>query len=397
MRVLHVTGCYLPAREWGGVPNAVAAMAGAASRAGITVEVWSTTQRSSRAFPAIPTGASVVDGVPVRHFRSVHALGRAFLAPGLVGELWRRVGEFDAVHVHMLWTAVGMAAARICQRRGIPYVYTLHGALTPEALGERAREKRLFLAATERRNVLRASLLHFTFEAERLAAPTWTGGVPSVVIPNALDAAPFLTLGTSEERARSRTVLLLARIHPLKGFDVLIPAMRQVVDAEPRARLVVAGPDEGGYLRHVRSAIAAAALSDHVELTGLLDPGGRAHALEAAAVLVAPSVSENFCLSVAEGMASGLPVVVSDKVRIAGEVAAAGAGVVVERDPRRLAAALLDLLASPARRAKMGTRGRQLVVERYGPRAVGAALRRAYEVALADPTCRRPRSEGGRA
>ena len=385
MRVLHVTGCYLPAREWGGVPNAVASMVGGLSRAGVEVEVWTTTQRSSPALPAIPAGLQVMDGVPVRHFRSIHALGRAFLAPGLVHALWERVREFDAVHVHMLWTAVGLAAARICQHRGIPYFYSLHGALTPEALAERAGEKRVFLAASERRNVLRAALLHFTFEAERVAAPTWTRCVRSAVVPNALDATPFLSLGASEARARSHRVLMLARIHPLKGFDVLIPAMRKVVDAEPRARLVIAGPDEGGHLREVKAAIAGAALTEHVELPGLLDPAARAGALEAAAVLVAPSMSENFCLSVAEGMAAGLPVVVSDKVRMAGEVSAAGAGIVVERDPRKLATALLRLLASPGERAEMGSRGRRLVADRYAPGAVGAALQGAYEAALGEP------------
>jgi glycosyltransferase involved in cell wall biosynthesis len=386
VRVLHVSGCYFPAREWGGVPSAVASTVGALSQAGVDVEVWTTTQRSSRALPPIAPGVQVLDGVPVRFFRSVHALGRAFFAPGLVEALWRRVREFDAVHVHMLWTAVGIAAARMCQLRGIPYFFTLHGALTPEALGQREREKRLFLAAAERRNLLRAALLHFTFEAERSAAPDWTGGVRTAVIPNALDVAPFLPLGESGARAESRVVLMLARVHPLKGFDVLIPAMRHVVDAEPSARLVVAGPDEGGHLARVKAAVAAAGLTGHVDFSGLLDPTARAHALESAAVLVAPSLTENFCLSVAEGMASGLPVVVSPGVRIAGEVAAAGAGLVVERDPRQLAAALLRLLDSPEERRAMGARGRRLVAERFDPRAVGAALRDAYAGALEAPT-----------
>jgi glycosyltransferase involved in cell wall biosynthesis len=382
LRVLHVAGCYLPAREWGGVPNAVASSVRALSDAGVNVEVWTTTQRSTRALPPIAPGARVIDGVTVRHFRSLDSFGRAFLAPALVAELWRHAGDFDAVHVHMLWTAVGLAAARICRQRGIPYFYTPHGALTPEALRERAFEKRMFLALAERRNILGAALLHFTVEAERAAAPPWVARMRSVVVPNALDVATFLARGNDEDRARSHTVLLLARIHPLKGFDILIPAMRRVVAAEPRARLVIAGPDEGGHLRHVKAAIDAAGLSAQVDLAGLLDPDGRARALDSAAVLVAPSVSENFCLSVAEAMAAGLPVVVSDKVRMAADVSAARAGIVVRRDPEELAAALVRLLASPAERAGMGARGRQLVAQRYHPAAVGSALRAAYEAAL---------------
>lgn len=382
MRVLHVTGCYLPAREWGGVPAAVASTSAALSRSGVDVEVWTTTQRSRRELPPIAAGARIVDGVPVRYFPTVHALGRAFLAPGLPAALWREASRFDAVHVHMLWTAVGIAAARICQARGVPYFYTPHGALTPEALAQRAREKQLFLAITERRNLLRSSLMHFTFEAERASAPEWTGAVRSVVIPNPLDTSAFLPLGAGDRRASSHTIAMLARVHPLKGFDVLVPAMRLVVDSEPRARLVIAGPDEGGHLAHVRAAVMAAGLADHVDFPGLIDAGARARLLDEAAVLVAPSLTENFCLSVAESMAAGLPVVVSDGVRIAADVAAADAGLVVAREPRSLAAALLRLLAAPAERRAMGERGRRMVSERYDPLAVGAALRVAYTEAL---------------
>jgi glycosyltransferase involved in cell wall biosynthesis len=205
--------------------------------------------------------------------------------------------------------------------------------------------------------------------------------LPAAVVPCAFDATPYLGLAGALERERNLEVLILARVHPMKGFDVLIPAMRQVVEAEPRARLIVAGPDEGGYLAEVRRRVAEVDLGRHVEFTGYLEPDARSRVLARAAVMVAPSHRENFCFSVAEGMAAGLPVVVSDRVNICDDVAEAGAGLVVERDERQLANALLRLLRAPDERRRMGASGQRLVRERYSPAAVGARLTRAYEAA----------------
>ncbi|ABC82824.1 glycosyltransferase [Anaeromyxobacter dehalogenans] len=393
MRVLHVSGCYAPATEWGGVVSAVQGMLHALAGAGVEVELFTTTQRSRRDLPAIASGRRTVDGVPVSYFRSVHQLGRAFYAPTLGRAVKAHVEGFDLVHLHMLWTAAGIIAARRCQARGIPYVVTLHGALNPWALRQRSLEKRVFLAVAERRNVERAAFLHFTTDAERDEAPTWARKRPAVVVPDVVEAEQFLSLGDEADRARSFEVLLLSRIHPVKGFDLLIPAMKRVREQEPRARLVIAGPDEGGHRAVVERQIADAGLHGAVTFTGLLDAQGRARALAHAAVLAAPSHQENFGMSVAEGMAAGLPVVVSDRVNLAREVQRAGAGEVVPLEAGALADAILRLLRDPSRRMAMGATGRRLVADRFSTTAVGRALRAAYASVLTGRAARAGHAE----
>jgi glycosyltransferase involved in cell wall biosynthesis len=282
------------------------------------------------------------------------------------------VREFDLVHVHMLWTFPGIAAAHACRRAGVPYAISPHGALDPHALTQRALEKKLFLLLGERGRIDRAALLVFATEAERNGAPPWARARPSAVVPHLVEAkAP-------SPRSETHEVLILGRIHSIKGFDVLVPAMKQVIAQEPRARLVVVGPDEGGYRAQVEAMVSAHGLRDGVRFTGLLGTQDVAAVLARAALLVAPSYQENFGMAVAEAMASGLPVIVSDKVNLAREVSAAEAGLVVPLDSARLAAAIISLLRDPARRARMGTAGRRLVIEQCSAPAVGATLRRAY-------------------
>ena len=364
---------------------AVAGMVGALSGAGVDVLVATTTQRLGRDLPAIAPGRRPLDGVPVEYFRSVHAFGRASLAPRLAPWLWRHVRDYSLVHIHLLWSAPGMLAAAACRARNVPYAISPHGALDPWALSQRAVEKRAFLAVAERGNLERASFLHFTTEAERRVTPPWVQRLPGVVVPLAVDPGPFREIGLGASRSASREVLLLARVHPMKGFDILLPAMRAVSERVPGSRLVVAGPDEGGHLAAVRRAVREHGLESRVEFTGHLEPAARNAVLSRAAVMVAPSHRENFCLSIAEGMAAGLPVVVSEQVNIGADIAAAGAGIVVPRDTGRLADALTRLLVDPAERQRMGEAGRHLVAERYAPSAVGQLLRNAYEGASRRP------------
>jgi glycosyltransferase involved in cell wall biosynthesis len=390
VKVLHVCGCYLPATEWGGPPPAVAAYVAALRGAGVACEVFTTTARAGPSFPRIAPGTREVDGTPVTYFPALDRF-RSFIAPGLLPALSRRVGEFDLVHVHMMWAFPGIVAARAAERRSVPYLLTPHGSLDPWALGQFRLLKKAFLLLLENRTMRRAAAIHFTAQAERALAPADVRALPSVVVPNVVDARAFEAIVRAPATDRLE-VLVLGRIHPMKGFDVLLPAWRRVVAAEPRAHLVVAGRDEAGTRGWIEARAREAGLAGSITFTGHLDEAGRAEALSRAAVLAAPSHRENFGLAVAEAMAAGLPVVVSDRVNICDDVAAARGGVVVPLEERALADALLRVLADTAGRGEMGARGRALVAERYAPAAVGPALRRAYEDLTRRASGAQPRS-----
>ncbi len=377
MRVLHVVGCYPPATEWGGLPAAVAGFTAALRLAGVECEVFTTTGRGSRALPRIAPGTRAAAGTRVTWFWAPDGF-RSFVAPGMLGALARRVRDFDLVHVHMLWAFPGIVAARVAAAAGVPYVVSPHGALDPWSLTQWPRLKRAFLGVAEDRNLRRAAFLHFTAAAERDLAPPAYRALPAEIVPNVVDPEPFAGVGAEGLRPASREVLILGRIHVMKGFDLLVPALREVRRRVPGARLVVAGPDEGGYRTTVERLAREAEVAGAVTFTGHLGPEARAAALERAALLAMPSYRENFGLSAAEAMAAGLPVVVSDKVNIAAEIGAAGAGRVVPADAGALAAAIAELLEDPGARGRMGEAGRALVRERYAPRRVGEELRAAY-------------------
>ena len=73
---------------------------------------------------------------------------------------------------------------------------------------------------------------------------------------------------------------------------------------------------------------------------------------------------ESFAMVAAEAMAAGLPVLVTEQVGLAEEVAKAGAGYSVRPESEAIAKRWSGLLANPELRASMGQKGRDLV-ERY--------------------------------
>lgn len=380
MRILHVTPYYRPAAEWGGPVRSVALLAQSTAREGAEVEVLTTSARGRRELPEVPQGTRDVGGVPVTYCRAGGGPRRFFYSADLGAELRGRLPRADVVHIHGIWTYPVVAAARACERHGVPYVLSPRGSLDPWALRQGRLKKCVYMLLFERRTLCRAALLHFTSDDEQRTVPADLGARPSVVVPNGLELEPLLSL----DRAATLVpeILIIGRLHPMKGFDVLVPALRLLADTGQLANLVVAGNDEGGFRAHIERLVVAHRLQDRVRFLGEVDGARKDEALRRAALLVAPSYRENFGNAVAEAMAAGLPVVVSDRVGIAPDIAAAGAGVVVPMDPAALASALARLLADRALRAAMGRRGRELVCARYAAPAVARAMLAAYATVL---------------
>jgi glycosyltransferase involved in cell wall biosynthesis len=96
-----------------------------------------------------------------------------------------------------------------------------------------------------------------------------------------------------------------AAIHR-KGFDLLLDAFARVAAEEPEARLRIVGPrgDASHLLReHPRISVA-----------GPTDQQGLAVELRRAGCLVLPSRNDSYAMVVAEALASGVPVLVSEMV-----------------------------------------------------------------------------------
>ena len=108
--------------------------------------------------------------------------------------------------------------------------------------------------------------------------------------------------------------------------------------------------------------------------------------LAAAGVGILCSHQEGFSNSILEGMAAGLPMLVTDVGGNAEAVVDGETGLVVPaHDPARLGAALASLAGDPAPRRAMGAAGRRRAAEHFSLDECVAAYERLYEGLLTAP------------
>ncbi len=97
----------------------------------------------------------------------------------------------------------------------------------------------------------------------------------------------------------------------------------------------------------------AAGITDAVTSTGMLQGKLKQSALEEASIYVAPSYSEGFSMSILEGMAAGLPCIITSSCNFP-EAAEAQAAKIVSPKTEDLFVALNELLEHPEDAARMG-------------------------------------------
>lgn len=374
------------AAETGGPAKAAVEMARAVADLGHEVAIY-TTDRGLKPADSHPTSAGPV---------AIHVFPQQF--PAVLATSWplaralaEAIPKADIVHLHSLYLFHDWAAARICRRVQVPYLLRPHGTLDPYIWRRHRWRKWPIEILFQNRVLAQAASLHFTAKEEmRLAAP-YAHGAPGVVVPLGVDPSEYANLpprGSFRRRypeiGDRRILLFLGRLNFKKGLDLLVPAFAQVAASLPDLHLVIAGPDDG-VRAGAEQAAARHGLGPKVTFTGMLGPAERLAALADSLAFVLPSYSENFGLAVAEAMAAGVPVLISDRVNIWREVEEAGAGLVAAPAVEPFADLIGQLARDPARAAAMGECGRALVRTRFAWERIARELEAVYRSLAEQP------------
>jgi glycosyltransferase involved in cell wall biosynthesis len=303
--------------------------------------------------------------------------------------------EADVLHLNHL-TPLNEAAARVAP--DVPVVGHLHGTellMLEKILEEPERwahaaawveRMRGWAARCERLLVLSKSQ---DKRAERLL------GVPHeqcVEVPNGFDPELFHPFEVDRgahwaERVPALAgydgpvLLYVGRFTAVKRVPLLIEAYSAAQERfRERAPLVLVGgfPDEFEG-EHPDAAIARTGAED-VHLAGWHEHAALARFLNAADLVVLPSVAEQFGQVLVEGMACGRPVVAVDSHGPAEIVDDGETGWLVPGDDREmLRDALVAAVNDPEERRRRGTRAREVALERYAWPSLAERVAAVYE------------------
>lgn len=345
MRILHVISS--ANRVGGGPIEGIIQLNHALDTLGHCTEVVTVDAPDASYLVEFPTAVRAVSG----------ARGSYRYSPNLVPWLVQNAAHYDCIIVNGLWQYHGLAARQAAQRLGKPYFVYTHGMLDPwfkRTYPLKHLKKALYWPWGEYRVLRDAQAVCFTCEEERLLARQSFGRYQAreAVVSYGTSAptgdpdsqrAAFLAAYPALQG--KRVLLFLSRLHVKKGCDLLLQAFAQTAASDPRLHLVMAGPDGSGWQAALERQAQSLGIAGRITWTGMLAGEMKWGAFRAAEAFVLPSHQENFGIAVAESLACGVPVLISDKVNIWREIAADGAGLVASDTPAGMLSLLEQWLA----------------------------------------------------
>ena len=316
----------------------------------------------------------------------LHALGPSYTSygysPRFIPWLRKHHAEYDVVIVNGIWQFNSFGVRRALRGTATPYCTFTHGMLDPWFKRQyplKHLKKWLYWPWGEYRCLRDAAAVFFTAEEERLQARRsfWLYRCNEVVInygtagPVGDPAAQRALFLAQFPALRDRRILLfLGRIHEKKGCDTLIEAFAQVLARAPAAtgdfHLVMAGPGGSAFAQRIEARAAQLGIASRVSWPGMLTGDLKWGAFHAAEVFVLPSHQENFGISVAEALACGKPVLISNRINIWREIAEDQAGLVGDDDLAATVALLERWMAiDEPRRLAMSDNARGCFAQRF--------------------------------
>ncbi len=211
------------------------------------------------------------------------------------------------------------------------------------------------------------------YSAGRYGDQVGAPGCATQVIPNGLAEADFVEVTPEADAA---DFLFVGELRHLKGVDVLIDALAEIVRERPvRAVIVGGGPDAQIF----KDRAAAAGLAEAVRFPG---PMPAREAFKLGRVLVVPSRAESFPYIVLEAGAAGLPMLASNVGGIPEIVAGTRNTLLPPQDVSALAAAMRDALQNPDEAKAKARELRCAVGERFTIASMNFAILQLYYGAL---------------
>jgi glycosyltransferase involved in cell wall biosynthesis len=184
---------------------------------------------------------------------------------------------------------------------------------------------------------------------------------------------------TSASARRNTDIVAVGVLHPRKGYETLLHAIKDVSRTIPNIRCKIVGGEwgDGSYGRHLRE------LSRHLGVEQNVTFMGHQHDVQAimaeSSVMAIPSRQETFGMVAVEAMIAGKPIVACKTGGLAEIVVQGETGFLVPPERSDLmAAALVTILQNPKLQEQMQSRGQQRAITCFSADRMAAAFAAIY-------------------
>ncbi len=373
---------------YGGPSQMVLGLSAALATAGIDVTILTTNSNGDTGQEPlnVPLGVPVEqDGYKIIYF-PCSPFRRYKFSLGLLQWLNNHAKDYDIAHCHALFSPVTTAAATVARYHKLPYILRPLGTLDPADLQKKRRLKQIYGNLLERPNIAASAALHFTTEEEAHISYRYGVKTEDLIIPLGVNVPD--SLPKKGETRHSLNIpndlpllLFMSRIDPKKGLNFLIEAAEKLIQKGLKFHFVLAGsnPQDPMYEEKIKQQINDSILAENTTITGFVTGNLKLGLLQDADLFILPSYYENFGIAVAEAMAVGTPVIISEGVYIYPDVKSYDAGWVTKLDVDELINELETAIISPKLREEKGKNAYQLVKDKYSWQAIAKQVIQGYQ------------------
>lgn len=307
----------------------------------------------------------------------------------------RRLIEEDNIDlIHARSRAPAWSGYLAANKAGIPFVTTYHGAYSETNAVKKAYNRVMAAGAiTIANSKYTADLVQARYQLPSEKLRIIYRGIDGGVFDPSLDLDDRKTalLSNWGVTPKTRIILMLARLSPIKGHTVVIEAVRTLTErgSFQDAHVIFAGDAQGraDYLDTIRNQINRHDLSHAIRYVGHVEDVPAALALAHCAV-IATTKPETFGRTSIEAQAMTCPVIATDigappetvRAEPAVDREAITGWLVPPNDPSRLAEALSTALAlTPSEREAIGRRARAHALARFSLAQLRACTLAVYD------------------
>ena len=323
MRICLVSSSFYPAISYGGPISSTWDLSRSIGDKGVEVYVSTTNANGKGRLKDVDTKSHVKlsENVWVRYY---HEQIINYFSLSFCFNIWRDIKKADIIYIQYLFNytvVVSLVYSFLLQKK---IILCPRGSFSSFTLARRRLIKKLwifmFIKPFKNRITWQCSSY-----LERNDVRSCFPDADVVIIPDSID---FNNFQLSSKRCSKEMLLKeytgrdfekvtdiifsMGRLHKIKGFHILIDAFSLFLKDYPYAKLIIAGEDDG-FKKDLLEKISQLNLKESVFLIGLINHSQKTRLFANSTIFSLCSSFESFGIVVAESLACGCPVVVSNR------------------------------------------------------------------------------------
>lgn len=305
MKVSVVIPYFFPAISYGGPIFASYSLCKQVSKSNIKIEVITTDSNGPKPLKKPLNTFISLENFSVKYCKE--ELPKYF-SSNFIFQLWNDLKQSDVVHVQSMYSYTTAIALLYCFLQNKKTFLSPRGCLARWSFTKRGLLKRLWLFLFIRPFINKV-VWHATSEKEKQEILNFFKKSEIKILSDGVEIDSNFKLIDSKWKSKNY-IAALGRIHPVKGYDLLIRAMKKISESKEDLQLFIAGNDDGDLSR-LKKITSDLNLNNNVQFVGAIHGDNKNQFLANAKCLVVPSHTENFAIVVVEALALETPVIAS--------------------------------------------------------------------------------------